>query len=359
MRKFLRGDKLQHRKKIFVLLSIFALSIGYLVPANPALASDPIDSCAYNGQQHLEVFLNVDSPAYPVSATTVGGNIAWFQSQASGQEPSGGNFSADPTVGYSFTWEEMRAETQLIYSVYASGVFGSGPTGDPLCTMTINYGPAPQTSITSCTLEGQVSQTINVPQGTAEFELLYSSSGGNRSFLEILTDGELHYSSLISSGSGTLVIFEWTPQLAGSTRIHQLKAVDLETDPPQATGSVLCSVELVYAASSGGGGESQLIASNYFVVEGFKKGKHKLSAPMENFIKREIDSRQGESKAICTGTVRGKKWTEKREALALARAEAGCTYVSMLNPNLPVELKKRLIPNGKGNPLTVRIRVYY
>ena len=101
------------------------------------------------------------------------------------------------------------------------------------------------------------------------------------------------------------------------------------------------------------------VHSNYFVVEGFKKGKHRLSGPMKAFIKREIDKRQGESKAVCTGTVRGKKWTEKREALALARAEAGCTYVSMLNPNLPVELKKRLISKGKRNSLTVRIRVIY
>jgi len=101
------------------------------------------------------------------------------------------------------------------------------------------------------------------------------------------------------------------------------------------------------------------LQSNYFVVEGFKKGKHKLSGSMKAFIKREFANRQGESKAVCTGTVRGKKWTEKREALALARAEAGCTYVSMLNPNLPVELKKRLISKGKGNPLTVRIRVIY
>jgi len=349
------------RRKLVVWLTVFAFSIWNLVPANPALASDPIDSCAYNGQQHLEVFLNIDSPEYPVSATTAGGNIAWFQSQASGQEPNGGNLSADPTVGYGFNWEEMRAGSQLIYSIYASGVSGSGPTGDPLCTMTINYGPAPQTSITACTLEGLASQTINVPQGAPSSELLISSTGGNRAFLEIFTDGELTFSSLVASGSGTLVIFEWTPELAGSTRTHNMKAVDLEADPPVATGSVLCSVQVVYAASSGESGseQTQLVASNYFVVEGFKSGKHKLSGPMKAFIKREVVSRQGESRAICTGTAKGRKWTEKREALALARAEAGCAYLSNLNPSLPVELKKRLVPKGKGNPLTVRIRVFY
>ena len=347
------------RRKLVVWLTVFAFSIGNLVPANPALASDPIDSCAYNGQQHLEVFLNVDSPEYPVSATTVGGNIAWFQSQASGQEPNGGNFSADPTVGYGFNWEEMRAGSQLIYSIYASGVFGSGPTGDPLCTMTINYGPAPQTSITSCTIDGQISKTINVPEGSPSSVLSFSGSGGNTSFHELRTESVLAFSELYSGSSGIVVIAPWLQEFAGKTRTLEIRAAQLDVDPPNATGPALCSVAAVYATSSGGSGESQLVSSNYFVVEGFKKGKHKLSAPMKSFIRKEIAAKTRESRVVCTGTVRGKAWNPKREVLALARAKAGCDYVRTLLPDVPVELKKRLISKPKGNPLTVRIRAFY
>jgi hypothetical protein len=99
--------------------------------------------------------------------------------------------------------------------------------------------------------------------------------------------------------------------------------------------------------------------SNYFIAVGFDKGKAKLKKPMRAFIRKELNSRSGEVRAVCVGTVRGKKWTPKREALALARAASGCGYVTKLNPGLPVELKKRLIAKGKGNPLTVRIRVFY
>jgi hypothetical protein len=117
------------------------------------------------------------------------------------------------------------------------------------------------------------------------------------------------------------------------------------------------------AYSSEGGSDSdtspRLKPSNYFIAEGFKKGKAKLTKPMKSFIKKEITSRSDETRAVCTGTVRGKKWTAKKEALALARAKAGCDFVTRISPNLPVELKKRLIPKGKGDPLTVRIRVFY
>jgi hypothetical protein len=99
--------------------------------------------------------------------------------------------------------------------------------------------------------------------------------------------------------------------------------------------------------------------SNYFIAVGFDKGKAKLKKPMRAFIRKELNSRSGEVRALCVGTVRGKKWTPKRKALALARAASGCDYVTKLNPGLPVELKKRLIAKGKGNPLTVRIRVFY
>jgi hypothetical protein len=98
---------------------------------------------------------------------------------------------------------------------------------------------------------------------------------------------------------------------------------------------------------------------NYFIAVGFDKGKAKLKKSMRAFIRKELNSRSGEVRAVCVGTVRGKKWTPKREALALARAASGCDYVTKLNPGLPVELKKRLIAKGKGNPLTVRIRVFY
>lgn len=228
-----------------------------------------------------------------------------------------------------------------------------------------NYGTVAMygasTSITSCTIDGQESNSINVPQGTTPSTLTISPSGGNTAVGEFLTDGNLQTSTVIGFSDPTLYFPTWTPELAGSTLSFRIKAVDLESDPPQATGLVLCSVDAVYASSSAGRGptNTQVIPSNYFVVEGFKKGKHKLSGAMKDFIKREIDGTQGESKAVCTGTVRGKKWTEKREALALARAEAGCSYINLLKPDLPVELKKRLIPKGKGDALTVRIRVYY
>jgi hypothetical protein len=99
--------------------------------------------------------------------------------------------------------------------------------------------------------------------------------------------------------------------------------------------------------------------SNYFVVEGFTKGKSKLNGKMRDFIRSEISTLSNEKRVVCTGTVRGKNWTPKKEAIALARAKAGCDYVSNLSPNTPTELRKRLISNLKGNALTVRIRVFY
>jgi sugar lactone lactonase YvrE len=218
---------------------------------------------------------------------------------------------------------------------------------------------AASSSITSCTIDGQEYISLSVAKGTTPGILSISPSGGNRAIGEVITDGNLLTSTVIGFSDPTLYFPPWSAELAGSTLSFRIKGVDLESDPPQETGPLLCSADAVYADSSSGNQELQVVVTNYFVVEGFKKGKHKLSGSMKNFIKREIDSRQGESKVVCTGTVRGKKWTEKREALALARAEAGCAYVSILKPNLPIELKKRLILKGKGNPLTVRIRVFY
>jgi hypothetical protein len=99
--------------------------------------------------------------------------------------------------------------------------------------------------------------------------------------------------------------------------------------------------------------------SNYFIAEGFDKGKSKLKKSMRAFIAKELNTQSGEVRAVCTGTVRGKKWTAKKERLALARAASGCNYVTSLSPDLTVELRKRLIPKGEGNPFTVRIRVFY
>ena len=99
--------------------------------------------------------------------------------------------------------------------------------------------------------------------------------------------------------------------------------------------------------------------STYFVAEGFGKGKSKLTKAMKSFISKQLDAHLGEKQITCTGTVRGRAWNPKREALALARAKAGCDYVRTLLPEVPVELKKRLISKPKGNPLTVRIRAFY
>jgi hypothetical protein len=105
--------------------------------------------------------------------------------------------------------------------------------------------------------------------------------------------------------------------------------------------------------------QSEDVHSNYFVAKGFKRGKAELNQAMKRFIQKELTNETSVMRVVCTGTVRGKIWTPRRESLAQARAKAGCDYVSTLSPNTPVELQKRLIPSGKGNPLTVRIRVIY
>lgn len=101
-------------------------------------------------------------------------------------------------------------------------------------------------------------------------------------------------------------------------------------------------------------------SSHYFVVEGFPKFKASLSRSMKKFIGQEIGKTgTTQRKVVCTGTVRGSKWTAKREALAFARASAGCDHVKTLLPSVETELKKRLISKKKQNSLTVRIRVFY
>jgi hypothetical protein len=132
-------------------------------------------------------------------------------------------------------------------------------------------------------------------------------------------------------------------------------------DPTNTT--LLCELVVTYLpanrSQAPGGSGSSTKDSNYFVAEGFGKGKAKLTRAMKSFISEQLEARAGEKRVVCTGTVRGRAWNPKREALALARAKAGCDYVRTLLPEVPVELKKRLISKPKGNPLTVRIRAFY
>lgn len=116
------------------------------------------------------------------------------------------------------------------------------------------------------------------------------------------------------------------------------------------------------SGSCGGGGGpdsyNPYSLSNYFIAEGFSKGQSKLSKGMKSFIRKELDSVSNFSKVVCTGTVRGKKWTESREELALARATSACAYVTELYPDTDIELKKRLMKKKKQDSLTVRISVF-
>ena len=130
--------------------------------------------------------------------------------------------------------------------------------------------------------------------------------------------------------------------ISGATTLNFTTAA--ETTPPANVPSI---------------SQRQNLQSNYFVAEGFKRGKAELNQAMKRFIQKELTNQTGVKRVVCTGTVRGKIWTPRRDALAQARAKAGCDYVSTLSPHTPVELRKRLIPSGEGNPLTVRIRVIY
>jgi hypothetical protein len=121
-----------------------------------------------------------------------------------------------------------------------------------------------------------------------------------------------------------------------------------------------------YSASGGGGGgpgeggpgNYSVSLSNYFVATGFSKGKAKLTDPMKAFIRKELQNSGTASKVVCTGTVRGKKWTESRQALAIARATSACDYVAELYPDAAIELKTRLMKKKKQDSLTVRISVF-
>ena len=113
----------------------------------------------------------------------------------------------------------------------------------------------------------------------------------------------------------------------------------------------------------GGGGEPEEQANplqqiNYFVAQGFSKGKSVLTDDMKVFIDNQVDRATTAKKFVCIGTVRGKKWTQKRTALALSRAEAGCDYIEESFPNATFELRKRLIKKLKQDSLTVRVRVF-
>lgn len=97
---------------------------------------------------------------------------------------------------------------------------------------------------------------------------------------------------------------------------------------------------------------------NYFVTQGFAKGKSTLKNGMKAFINEQLDRTTGYKKFVCTGTVRGKKWTEKRTALANARAAVACDYIEDRFPRAVFELKKRLIKKQNQDAQTVRIRVF-
>lgn len=129
--------------------------------------------------------------------------------------------------------------------------------------------------------------------------------------------------------------------------------------PPQ---SVSWTYYFSNVTSGCGGGSPDFGAdvdlTNYFVVEGFTKGKAILTSSMKSFISKEVATAGSSSKFSCTGTVRGKKWTEAKEALALARAKVACDYVSELYPDATIQLKKRLIKKKKQDALTVRISVF-
>lgn len=122
-------------------------------------------------------------------------------------------------------------------------------------------------------------------------------------------------------------------------------------------------------AAGGGGGEGggggapeaqtlSLSQVNYFVSQGFVKGKSTLKNGMKAFINEQLDSTTGYKKFVCTGTVRGKKWTETRTALANARAAVACDYIEDRFPRAVFELKKRLIKKQSQDAQTVRIRVF-
>jgi hypothetical protein len=303
-----------------------------------------IGNSAFDGSSILT------SITIPSTVTTIGDNAFYFaisleSVRFEGDAPSVGNGAFVATGAGSYARAIINA-----------GATGFAAPGEVWNDLVIRLAPR---SITSCTIDGQISKTINVPEGSRSSVLSFSGSGGNTSFHELRTESVLDFSALYSGTSGIVVIAPWLQEFAGKTRTLEIRAAQLDVDPPYATGPALCSVAAVYAARRGGSGESQLISSNYFVVEGFKKGKHKLSASMKSFIRKELAAKTGESRVVCTGTVRGKTWTPKKEALAIARAKAGCDYVRTILPDVPVELKKRLISKPKGNPLTVRIRAFY
>ncbi len=172
------------------------------------------------------------------------------------------------------------------------------------------------------------------------------------------------------AGYSLCPLWEWYP-----SKPHNLTLTLWHSGTPISVGQSLSTVELTYTpfasatglyspntggggGGGGGGGEGSSTPMNYFVVEGFSKGKANLNKAMRGFIKKELAIESTPSHVVCIGTVRGKKWTDSREALALARATSGCNYVTKLYPQVGIKLNKRLISGKKKNPLTVRIRVF-
>ena len=124
------------------------------------------------------------------------------------------------------------------------------------------------------------------------------------------------------------------------------------------TADTTCTAVFVASEGAPEGQTPHLSQVNYFVAQGFTKGKSTLKNGMKAFINEQLDRATGYKKFVCTGTVRGKEWTEKRTALAHSRAAVACDYIEDRFPNAVFELKKRLIKKQSQDALTVRIRVF-
>jgi uncharacterized repeat protein (TIGR02543 family) len=129
--------------------------------------------------------------------------------------------------------------------------------------------------------------------------------------------------------------------------------------PEDITLHAMWEVDPDYVAPADPEGQvSSLSQVNYFVTQGFTKGKSTLKNGMKAFINEQLDRTTVYKKFVCTGTVRGKKWTDKRTALARSRAAVACDYIEDRFPNATFEIKKRLIKKPSQDSLTVRIRVF-
>ena len=231
-----------------------------------------------------------------------------------------------------------------------------------LATVTLPANAAPGAdSITDCqvSFDGQPQEEVTIYQDdpTRLVSITYTA-GKTHFFFDFSDFTGSTYTGRDQMSDYTPMEFVWRDP--GDTDGHDIWLFfPVDVSGAKVGTEPLCAIRITNAPADAGEGSTVATKSNYFVVQGFNKGKSQLKKPMKKFIRKEITSRSKESRVVCTGTVVGKKWTAKKETLALARAKAGCDYVNELRPDVPVELKKRLIKKGKGDPLTVRIRVFY